>query len=339
MIKAMLQSLGGRLARPFYGGIGSIFALHRVVPEARRSRLKSNRALEITPEDLDAMLDLLRRRGCHFIAMDDVPVRLRAGRGKFVAFTLDDGYRDNLDFALPVFRRHGVPFTVNATRGFSEHTDSIWWYALEEVLHGRDSIFVQHGGREEKLPLRSATERETAFTVLATWIRACQFDERTALLASICGPVGVDPLRATRELVLDYDGLRALGREPLVTLGAHSLHHLTSNLLSDTAVRVEFAGSKKWLESITGHEVKHLAYPFGGRNAVGAREFRLAHECGFLTGVTTRFANLFRVHASKLHQLPRLEVSGNYNVRDFTKRSLTGLLPALRNRWQRVVTD
>jgi peptidoglycan/xylan/chitin deacetylase (PgdA/CDA1 family) len=338
MLKPILHFLGTRLARPIYGGIGSIFALHRVVPESERSRIKSNRALEITPEDLDGMLTLLRERGFVFVSMDDVPVRLRAGRGRFAAFTLDDAYRDNLVHALPVFRRHQVPFTVNATRSFCEYTDSVWWLALEEVLHGRDAISVSHAGRNETLPLADSAQRERAFEVLALWLRGSQLDERRDLLAAICNPVGVDPLRATRELVLDVAGLRELARDPLVTLGAHTLHHLTSNILSEAATRVEFAGSKEWLEEVTGHEAKHLAYPFGGRNAVGAREFRLAAECGFMTAVTTRFANLFPAHANKLHQLPRLEISGNYRVCDFTERAVSGLLPAMRNRWRRVVT-
>jgi peptidoglycan/xylan/chitin deacetylase (PgdA/CDA1 family) len=339
MFKSILHFLGTRLARPIYGGIGSILALHRVVPEAERSRIKSNRALEITPEDLDAMLNMLREKGMAFVSMDDVPVRLRAGRGRFVAITLDDAYRDNLVHALPVFRRHQVPFTVNATRGFCEATESVWWLTLEEVLHGRDRLSVSHAGRNETLPLGDGTQRERAFETLAAWLRACQLDERRELLAAICGPPGVDPLRAAREFILDVAGLRELARDPLVTLGAHSLHHLTSNTLGEAAVRVEFAGSKKWLEEITGHEAKHLAYPYGGRNAVGRREFRIAAECGFLTAVTTRFANLFPAHAAWLHQLPRLEISGNYRVRAFTERAVSGLLPALRNRWRRVVVE
>ncbi len=339
MMKSILQFLGTRLARPFFGGIGCIIALHRVVPEAERSRLKVNRALEITPEDLDGLLDLLRRRGYDFVTMDDVPLRLRADRENFVAITLDDAYRDNLVHALPKFRSHGVPFTVNAARSFTEHTGSVWWFTLEEVLHGREELHVRHEGREERLPLRDAAQREKAFGVLASWLRGCQLDEQHALLKAICDPCGVDPLSATKALVLDVAGLRELGRDPLVTLGAHTLNHLTSNILSDSALRVEFASSKKWLEGITKHEVKHLAYPFGGRNAVGKREFRMARECGFLTAVTTRFANLFQVHARSLCSLPRLEISGNYRTKAFAERAVSGLLPAMRNRWKRVVVE
>ena len=339
MIKKLLHYLGVRLARPFYGGVGCIIALHRVAPEPLRSKLKSNRALEITPEDLDAMLGLLRQRKYEFVAMDDVPGRLRGNRGPFVAFTLDDGYRDNLDHALPIFRQHSAPFTVNVTRSFAEHTESVWWFALEAVLGEREEIAIAYAGREEKLPLTTPVLREKAFEVLATWLRQCQFDERRALLAAIFGPLGLDPLTATRKLMMDVPLVRELARDPLVTLGAHALHHLTSNILSEAALRVEFSASKKWVETLTGNPVKHLAYPFGGRNAVGPREFRMARECGYVTAVTTRFGTLFQEHARFLHQLPRLEISGNYRVREFTERAVSGLLPALRNGWRKIVLE
>ncbi len=339
MLKSLLHFFGVRLVWPFYGGVGSILALHRVAPEPLRSRLKANRALEITPEDLDAMLILLRRRKYDFITMDEVPVRLRTARRRFVVFTLDDGYRDNLDHALPVFRRHGVPFMVNITRSFTEHAESVWWFALEQLICSRERLVVRHEGREEQLPLATSADREHAFGVLATWLRSCQFDERRALLGAMFDSSDIDPMNATRVLMMDTAGVRELSRDPLVTIGAHALHHLTSNILTESALRVEFSASKKWLETLIGHPVKHLAYPFGGKNAVGPREFQMARECGYNTAVTTRFGNLFREHARMLHQLPRLEISGNYRAVDFTERAVSGLLPAMRNRWRKIVRE
>jgi peptidoglycan/xylan/chitin deacetylase (PgdA/CDA1 family) len=340
MFKAALHFLGTRLARPIYGGAGCILALHRVVPESERSRLSVNRALEIRPSDLDAIIQLLRRRGFTFVAMDEVLNRLSAPRrGRFAAVTLDDGYRDNMQHALPIFEGHDVPFTVFATRGFSEHRDSVWWYSLEEALLREGFFTLRDGGREETFSLPDDPARERLFNVLAHRLRACRFDEREELINSIFRPLGIDPLRATRELIFGQDELRDLARHPLATLGAHTVHHLTSNLLDEATLRAEFADGKAWLEDLCGKEVRHLAYPFGGRNAVGPREFEIAQKCGFHTAVTTRFATLFPTHAKMPWALPRLEISGNYKAERFAERAVSGLLPALRNRGRRVVTD
>lgn len=335
MLKAALHFLGTRLAPPIYGGVGSIIALHRVVPESERSRLSPNRALEITPESLEEMILLLKRQGYDFVPMDAVLDRLE-GKRKFVAMTLDDGYRDNVQHALPVFERHSTPFTVYATRAFSEHQDSVWWFTLEEALLKCSQLGLS--GREP-LRLTSQSERESALETLGNQLRSFDRETRDCQIAAICKEAQIDPLRFTRELILSPIELKTLSQHPLATLGAHSVHHLTSRLLDESTLRSEFAGSKAWLQEVCGTEIRHLAYPFGGRSAVGAREFQIAKECGFSTAVTTRFANLFPSHRAQAWALPRLEISGNYRAGVFTQRATSGLLPAIRNRGRRVIVE
>ena len=144
---AAWQRVAAALVRPLLGGLGCIVTLHRVVPEEERSLLPSNRALEITPDDLRAMLQWLERRGVEVIGLDDLPARLREPRpSRFACFTFDDGYRDNLTLALPIFREFGAPFTVNVTNGFIHGTASVWWYFLEEALSaGRPFAFSWAG--------------------------------------------------------------------------------------------------------------------------------------------------------------------------------------------------
>src|SRR6476620_4042001 len=122
-----LKDLACSVARPIFGGLGCIVALHRIVPEQQLSPIAENRALELTPAGLRAVLEWTRRRGLDVIRMDEVKARLSEPRGaKFMAFTFDDGYRDNLSEALKVFRDFGSSFTVNVTSGFADRTTSVW---------------------------------------------------------------------------------------------------------------------------------------------------------------------------------------------------------------------
>jgi hypothetical protein len=45
----------GNLLRPWFGGVGCILSLHRIIAEDERSPLPQNRALEITPGGLRAL--------------------------------------------------------------------------------------------------------------------------------------------------------------------------------------------------------------------------------------------------------------------------------------------
>ena len=108
------------LLRPIFSGVGAIFMLHHVRPR-RDAEFQPNRHLEVAPEFLRAMLAHLRSRDIDIITMDEVHQRLieRNFSRRFACFTLDDGYRDNRDFALPVMREFDAPFTVYVASDFA----------------------------------------------------------------------------------------------------------------------------------------------------------------------------------------------------------------------------
>jgi peptidoglycan/xylan/chitin deacetylase (PgdA/CDA1 family) len=263
----------------------------------------------------------------------------KPGRRKFVCFTFDDGYRDNLVNALPVFEKYEVPLAVNITTAYSDRTGFPWWYALEELLCSRDHFVFRDEGRRHEFALGTKIEAFNALETISQLIRSCGFDRHEEVLADIFEGAPTDLLQRTRDLILDWDEVSTLDAHPLVTIGSHGIHHLTSSRLDDVALREELAGSKRILELRLGHPVRHLAYPFGGVQAVGAREFQCARECGYATAVTTRCANLFPPHAATLDRLPRLGVSGNYPAIPRLERLESGLACARANRWKRVVTD
>jgi peptidoglycan/xylan/chitin deacetylase (PgdA/CDA1 family) len=328
------------MARPFFGGIGCILALHRIVPDRHRSSLAENRALEITPGALREVLEWTRRRGLDAIRMDEVKSRLSEPRGsKFIAFTFDDGYRDNLTEALKIFRDFGYPFTVNITSRFAERSASVWWYTLEDILARRASLSIPWAGKTREWSWSSPADRERVFKELAEFIRDQGIADRDRLVEAICAAAEVDPLERTRELIMDWDEIRQLATFWHVTIGAHTAGHHTLARLSSAELKSELVDSKAEIEAKVGKAVRHLAYPFGGRNAVGRREFELARECDYETAVTTRTGNLFRDHAWQLQALPRLGLSGNYPPLTLLNRLESGLIPARANRWKRVVVD
>jgi peptidoglycan/xylan/chitin deacetylase (PgdA/CDA1 family) len=340
MMKALLMRAAMLAARPFYGGIGAVHVMHRIVPKTGGPRL-DNPALELDPHDLDAILSWMKARRYDFITLDELPARLdKPGRRKFVCFTFDDGYRDNLENALPIFERHEVPFTLNITTAYTDHAEFVWWYALEDLLCAEDQFGFTWEGREHGFALGTMEEKLAAFEWISRLIRSCDLDQHQRLLAALFEAAPFDPMtKHGRELILGWDEVTKMDLHPLVTIGSHGIHHLTSSKLDETALVEQFAGSKRLLEQRLNHPVRHIAYPFGGPQAVGRREFQCARECGYATAVTTRSANLFPASAAALHHLPRLCVSGNYEPVPRLSLLESGLVSARQNGWKRLPGD
>ena len=313
------------ILRPALGGLGCILTLHRVVLDEERSLLPSNRALEITPGGLRAMLEYVRRRGIEPIALDDVPGRLAQPRGpRFICFTFDDGYRDNAALALPIFREFGVPFAVNVTNGFIDGTASVWWYFLEEALLPGKTLQFSWQKVDHRFELKTVKDCDCALDQIAGLIRSLG-GQRDELLRVIGEAAGVDPCGVTRRLCMKWDDLQKLAADPLVTIGAHTANHHSRNRLTDEELAAEAETARRELAAQLGREVRHFAYPFGGPNAVGEREFDLVCQSGFATMLTTRAGNLTREYASQTDRLPRLTISGNYPVLKALRMAESGL--------------
>lgn len=66
----------------------------------------------IAPRVFEAQMAALAASGLPVLRMDAVPDHLARGRGRAVAITFDDGFRDFHDTAWPVLRRFGLPTIV-----------------------------------------------------------------------------------------------------------------------------------------------------------------------------------------------------------------------------------
>src|SRR3981081_1622199 len=152
------------LLRPIFSGVGAIFMLHHVRP-CRDAEFQPNRHLEVAPEFLRAMLAHLRAAGIDIITMDEVHQRLveRKFSRRFACFTLDDGYRDNRDFALPVMREFEAPLAVYVASDFAQGTAVRCGTATGMVVCGAAFIEVAIDGVATRLDTAPPAAKQAAF--------------------------------------------------------------------------------------------------------------------------------------------------------------------------------
>jgi len=330
-----------RLATPIYGGLGCILNFHRVLPAGSGPRVPSVRALEVTPDWLAQSIDFVRTQGLKIIGPDDLVAMLRGEipQRRFVIYTFDDGYEDNLVHALPVFREKVAPFTVYVATGFPERTLIPWWQLLEDLILAQPRLQLRLGGASLAFDCATDAGREDAFYTLRSAMLEGMRKDYRGTLDEVFGPFGIDPFRHSG-LGLSWDQVRDLARDPRVTIGSHGCRHVPLAKLPEAEMILELTESRRILEEQLGRPVRHLAYPYGATGEAGPREFAAAQAAGYLTAVTTRPANVFPEHRDHLTCLPRNLVSGEREGRNlpFMKLWFSGTIPALENRLRRVVT-
>lgn len=324
-----------RWLAPVARGRGLVLTFHHVRP-ARDDAFQPNALLEITPAHLDRTLATIRDLGFVIVPLDEVPARLAEPGPPFCALTFDDGYRDNAEHAAPVLRRHGAPWTLFVTADYASGQGRLWWLELEAVIRRRDRIRLDRGGIVLDLAAGSAAEKRDAFAAVYAALRAGPEDALRSTLATWCAEDGLVPEDIVRDLCLSWDDLAALGRDPLVTFGAHTLSHPMLAKHEEGRAWLEIEGGRAAIEERLGRPVRHLSYPVGDPGSAGAREFRLARDAGFATAVTTRPGHLFREHADALTALPRVSVNGLYQSDEAVRALLSGVPFLVWNRGRRL---
>lgn len=306
-------------------GRGAIFTLHHVRPKKTRP-LEPSAHLEVTPDFLSDAIERLYAEGYEFIPLEEVPGRLaKPTRQPFAAFTLDDGYRNNAEYALPVFERHNTPFTVFVARGFAERTHSLWWETLAELLGRERELSFDFGAGPETLDLTSEARKFDAFDLFSDYVGS--MDEATAVsrIDALARKHGIDPLKMTAELTMDASELKALTAHPLASLGAHTISHRAVARLSADEARDEMRQSADYVEAITGRRPQAIAYPYGTRHAVAERDYAIARDLGFTVAVTTQPGTLCEKYVGRTTGLPRISLNGYYQQPRYVSALASGI--------------
>lgn len=300
-------------------GMGTIFMLHRV-REERENQFAPNIDMSVSPIFLEKFVTNAQQSGYLFVGLDELSERLKHGSGeKLLSLTFDDGYRDNFIVAYPILKSLGVPFTIYVTTSFPDGMAVLWWDALEQLIRDNTHIVLADN---RVLACCTTQEKLDSFVFLREMIMAFPSDNLGDRVNALFKYVCFDWQKLSVGEFISWDDICNLARDPLATIGAHTLTHPDLSKLSLEEACFEMRDSREQIESRICGTVSHFCYPFGTRSEVGNREFELARKLGFHTATTTRWGNIFRAHSLHMHELPRVPLTNSFTWDCFRTQSL-----------------
>jgi len=266
---ARAAPLTWRLKRP-----GSLVVLmyHRVLPEDSPERRTEQPGMYVSPETLDLHLSEIKR---HFDLVHLEEWLRRAKQGEALprlscAITLDDGWRDNFDHALPVLVRHQAPAIVFLVSSYIGRSQRFWPNRLIELIL-RESAHpgsVRFPDKLRKL-VEPVLTQEGRASLVAEHIapvvrRALGFDEREIRqLVEAAAQTGSRSVRDDRDM-LDVPEISAMSATGLVRFGSHSATHFRLDASATEEVLIEeIVRSRTELQEICGLPIELFCYPNG----------------------------------------------------------------------------
>jgi peptidoglycan/xylan/chitin deacetylase (PgdA/CDA1 family) len=286
-------------------------------PATRSSRFRPNLELYVAEEEFERQIRYVAEN-YECLSIDDAVQALARGRlpRRSIVVTFDDGYRDNL-LALPILARYNVPATIYITTGAVGRARTFWWDEHETILERLDTLQLSWRGTRRQWDLSSHALKQQAFADLNAMFKALpppEQDELLAVLRDAARAAGSEPPYFDSEAMLSWEEVAALDREPLITIGAHTVDHFVMRQLGEEELHRQIRESRAELERRLGHPITHFAYPFGREEHADVREFAAVAREGFASAVTTRPGHW---KASAMFALPRLSIDYSDTMDDF----------------------
>lgn len=185
-----------------------------------------------------------------------------------VAITFDDGYRDNLEVALPILEELDIPATIFISTGTMEQDRELWWDELERLLlvgkdfpRGfllNDTEFGCYWNTE------TYEYRKNCYNALHYLMKNyVGVKKRDNWLQQLWKWRGLEREARKENLTVSAEDCRRLADSKVISLGAHTVSHPSLGSMDRETQEKEIKTSIDTLSEIVQREIILFSYPFG----------------------------------------------------------------------------
>ena len=292
-----------------------ILTYHRVLPKNDPEREVEQPGMVVSPSNLKQHIKIIRSLGATPTHLDDWLQKRKAGAplpALSVAFTFDDGWRDNYLHGYPVLRKAGIPATIFLVTGMIDTPDTFWPEQVIKLLRAPD-INLNDSRLNWLHPYLGD------FSKRATPLSLMEADEVINRLKDLDDATIIQKLKNLNTASPDYisgnqtiktwailrsEELKEMAGGNLIKFGAHTRNHFRLNRLnSKQALEEQILGCQADLNEMQINSVPIFCYPNGDITKDGEQlvEDNYTAACTTKTGWNRADRNEFDLHRFNLH--------------------------------------
>ena len=249
-----------------------VFMLHRV-SERIDGHLPNNEQLKVSPSFLENVIVKYKKAGFTFLSLDqlyDIISEKKDIHKPFVCFTMDDGYLDNYENAYPIFKKYNIPFAIFVSTDFPDRKAVLWWYVIEELILKSSEIHLSDGS---KYICKTFQEKWDTFRYIREKVLLLNQTNLVNNLNELFADYNLDWYSPIQDLSMTWEQVNNLTKEPLCTIGSHTVSHVALNRLSFKELESEIQNGINIIKSQTNYNPAYFAYPYGSSKENGEREY------------------------------------------------------------------
>nr|WP_148278112.1 polysaccharide deacetylase family protein [Desulfobacula toluolica] len=227
-----------------------------------------------------------------------------------IVITIDDGFKDNYDFAYPILKELDIPATIFLTSGLIGTSKAPWvdelGMALEKTNQKR-LFFPELFGNN----IINISDTASRLSILhKIYLKLLYLDHNLKLeyLNRLIQYLGNnDGTKCHERMMLNWSEIVEMS-ENGITFGAHTMTHPTLSKMKTKEAKAEIYLSRKEIEKFIKNKVNHFAIP-NGQPGDFTEELRVfCRNENFRSVLTTNFG-IVNGNTSP-YDLPRVHITG-----------------------------
>jgi len=282
----------------------------------------------IHPDHFEQIIIYLKKH-FEFVALKDYLLEdfIPLTKKPLCAIGFDDGYRDFLEFALPILEKYDCPSSMYVVTDCIDNDLPPWTYMLNHYFITTSKLSISINtkdfpGHLKNTIWKTRTERLNYAKQLNPFMKSLDNNKRCDIYKEIIKEF--NDVRPPHGLMLNWNEIREL-KNHKCEVGSHTVSHpVLSKNLSYDELMTELKESAFLIEKHTGIFPATISYPFGAYNQDVKKA---AFDAGYKIGVTVNPSPYDSTRHDML-EIPRIELFDEPFLK--TRLRINEIVPKIR---------
>ena len=231
-------------------------------------------------------------------------INQKKNKKRKVVITFDDGYFDNLKYALPILEKYNCPAIIYIATSFLDDKAIPWWLTVWKIILSQRQL--NYNNKIYKIVEKE--DKKNCYKILCRDLISLNKNQQDIILDNL-SDTNIIKENNTKNFLSSED-LASLGNNNLIEIGCHTHTHQNLKVLSKEEIHNEIMNSKNILQKIIKKKIHHFSIPYGSKNCFDENVIEQLSAYNFKTIVTTEH-DVFR--KNQCNRIPRIGI-GNLDI-------------------------
>lgn len=276
------------------------FLFHRVSPE--RDKLWDPMSVEL----FEKCIKYISEKYTIITIEDFLTSKLNDSKKNYATISFDDGYKDNILFALPILSKYNVKASFYVVTDCIENNIPTWTHVLEYLFQNssKTKILLDFDFLPNDLKIKelhTLNEKIAYVKQLKPFLKKLSHEQRNLVLNKV-----IDAFHDVKLplLMMNWDDLRYLLKQGH-NIGSHTVSHcMLGTMTNEADIKHELQTSLNLLSEKLGIVPVTISYPVGSYNQT---TIRLSKEIGYKIGLAVK-QDIYNPKQDGIFEIPRIEL-------------------------------